>query len=132
MIRTKSIYEQIHDDDGLRVLITRFHPRGVKRERYDVWVRSLSPSTTLLKLYRNNHIDWNDFTTRLLDEFAGNTNSIKAILAFHENITTQNITLLCYEGNDHPCHRYLVKDLIKDPKPLMQKERKNNHCLSNP
>ena len=61
MIQTKSIYSPIDEKEGLRVLITRFYPRGVKREKYDVWVRPLSPSAELLKQYKNSEIDWNSF-----------------------------------------------------------------------
>ena len=61
MIRTKSIYAPTDQEDGLRILITRFYPRGVRRERYDVWIRSLAPSADLLKRYKNTEINWNDF-----------------------------------------------------------------------
>ena len=58
MIKTKSIYESVEKEDGLRVLITRWYPRGVKREKYDVWVRELPPSALLLKRYKNSEIEW--------------------------------------------------------------------------
>ncbi len=118
MIRTKSIYKQVDEEDGLRVLITRFYPRGVKREKYDIWVRSLAPSAELLKRYKNNEIDWNDFKDTLFCELRDNIDSVKVIYTLQTKNLMQNITLLCYEKDGCPCHRHMVRDLIEDPRLL--------------
>jgi len=76
MIKTKSIYKTSDEQDGLRVLITRFYPRGVKKEHFDVWIRDLAPSQALLKRYKNSEIDWNDFKTGLLTELRDNVDSL--------------------------------------------------------
>ena len=49
MIRTESIYKPIDGKDRVRIEITLSYPRGVKREKYDVQIRSLVPSADLLK-----------------------------------------------------------------------------------
>ncbi len=54
------------------MLITRFYPRGVKLEKYDVWVRPLAPGAELLKRYKNTEINWDDFKTALLSELREN------------------------------------------------------------
>ena len=115
MIKTKSIYSPIDKDDGLRVLITRFYPRGVKREKYDIWIRPLSPSAELLKKFKNSDIIWEDFKSSLLEEICTNIDSVEAIRTLHMYNTTQDITLLCYEKDGSPCHRYMVRDLIENP-----------------
>lgn len=115
MIRTKSIYAPMEENDGLRVLITRFYPRGVKRERYDIWVRELAPSAELLKRYKNENIQWDDFTTTLLTELRDNIDSIEAIHTLQSLSNMQDITLLCYEKDGCPCHRHMVRDLIETP-----------------
>lgn len=52
VIKTKSIYEPSEEnDDGTRVLITRFCPRGIKKNKFDCWIRELSPSGDLLNNY---------------------------------------------------------------------------------
>ena len=61
MIRTASIYESPADNDGLRVLIMRYWPRGVRRERVDVWLKDAAPSTELLKAYTHGGLSWSDF-----------------------------------------------------------------------
>ena len=118
MIRTKSIYKQADEEDGLRVLITRFYPRGVKREKYDIWVRSLAPSAELLKRYKNTEIDWDDFKTTLFYELRDNIDSVEAIYTLQTKNMMQNVTLLCYEKDGCPCHRHMVRDLIEDPRLL--------------
>ena len=35
MIRTKSIYDPKEESDGIRILITRYWPRGIKKEHFD-------------------------------------------------------------------------------------------------
>ena len=118
MIKTKSIYKPIEEEDGLRVLITRWYPRGVKREKYDIWVRELSPSPELLKRYKNTEISWDDFKTILLSELRDNIDSVEAIHTLQSKSNMQDVTLLCYEKDGCPCHRYMVKDLIEDPRLL--------------
>lgn len=115
MIKTKSIYKPIDEEDGLRVLITRWYPRGVKREKYDVWVRELSPSPELLKKYKNSEIKWVDFSASLLLEFKNNLDSVEALYTLRSKGALENITLLCYEKDGEQCHRHLVKNLIDDP-----------------
>ena len=51
-VKTKSIYEPAEAGDGVRVLITRYYPRGVKKDSFDRWVKALSPSRELLSSYR--------------------------------------------------------------------------------
>ena len=115
MIKTKSIYKPVGEEDGLRVLITRYYPRGVKRERYDIWVRELAPSAELLRRYKNSEIQWSDFSAILLSELRGSINSVEAIHALQTAGLMQDITLLCHEKDGCPCHRHMVRDLIEDP-----------------
>lgn len=118
MIKTKSIYKPVEEEDGLRVLITRWYPRGIKREKHDIWVRELAPSAELLKKYKNSEIKWADFSTLLLSEFRNNVDSIEAIYALQTKDNMENITLLCHEKDGEPCHRHIVKNLIEEPKLL--------------
>ena len=119
MIKTKSIYKPVEEEeDGLRVLITRWYPRGVKREKYDIWMRELAPSAELLKKYKNSEIKWTDFSKNLLSELRNNADSIEAINTLHAKGSLENITLLCHEKDGEQCHRHMIKNLIDKPKLL--------------
>ena len=40
----KSVYSPTAENDGLRILATRFRGRGMPTNLYDVWMPSLGPS----------------------------------------------------------------------------------------
>ena len=41
--------------DGEIILITRYWPRGIKKEHFDRWDKELSPSRNLLKIYASKN-----------------------------------------------------------------------------
>jgi uncharacterized protein YeaO (DUF488 family) len=57
MIRTKSVHSPIdRHNDGLRILATRGHGRGLRANRYDVWMANLGPSEALMSARRKSGI----------------------------------------------------------------------------
>lgn len=126
-LRTKSIFDPIEDTDGIRILITRYHPRGVKKERYKQWIRELSPSSDLLMEYKKGKTDWGKFVFRLVRELSTNIDSREAILSLNDLMKYEVITLLCYERDRDPCHRHIVADLIRHPDKLDSND--NNHSI---
>lgn len=117
-MKAKSIYKPTEREDGIRALITRYYPRGVKSSRFDAWIRELSPSAALLKKYKEGKIRWHDFEIALLSEFRENLDSIESIYFLHDLSRKRNVTLLCYEKDDQPCHRHVVKQLVESPELL--------------
>jgi uncharacterized protein YeaO (DUF488 family) len=113
---TKSIYEPREESDGTRVLIARFYPRGVKKERFDRWVRDLSPSPDLLHAYKSGVKSWQAFAAEFKTEIDANPSSMLAIRSLREESRKGNVTLLCYERSGIPCHRYIVAELVKKHK----------------
>jgi uncharacterized protein YeaO (DUF488 family) len=114
-VKTKSIYDPPEHDDGVRVLITRYYPRGVRKDRFDRRIIALSPSRDLLWSYRDGEIDWDQFSKSFLSELRANPQSLEAIRSLHELSRVNDVTLLCYERSGVPCHRYLVSDLVAAP-----------------
>ena len=111
MIKTKSIYEPKSKGDGLRVLITRYYPRGVKKEHFDEWRRELAPSRELLKCYKNGEINWKKFEKKFLKQM-NEQDSKKTIKTLANMAKNNSVTLLCYEKKESNCHRYLIHDLV--------------------
>ena len=62
MLKTKSVYTPTAENDGLRILATRFRGRGMSSNLYDVWMPSLGPSEQLLKAVQSGKITWSVFT----------------------------------------------------------------------
>jgi uncharacterized protein YeaO (DUF488 family) len=120
-VKTKSIYAPAGSGDGRRILITRYYPRGVKKDRFDEWQRALSPSTKLLREYKDEEIGWAVFKSRFLKELQSSDGSLEVIKTFHDRMSTEVITLLCYEKSGEHCHRHIVKVIIENPKMLRRK-----------
>ena len=114
-VKTKCIFEPIEEGDGRRILITRYYPRGVKKEHFDEWVYALSPSPKLLFSYKKGEKTWNEFMWAFIDEIRRNDTSVEAIQALNDASKSEDITLLCYEKSGRPCHRHLVRDLVAAP-----------------
>lgn len=98
----------------MRVLVTRFYPRGVKRTYFDLWIRDASPETALLKEYRSKAIDWGEFSRRFKSQMRTSPDSKHVVQDLVEILQKgENVTLLCYEKEGEKCHRYLLKAIIE-------------------
>ncbi|MCG8444259.1 MAG: DUF488 family protein [Hyphomicrobiales bacterium] len=72
-IRLKRAYAPRAEADGLRLLVERLWPRGLKREdaAIDRWFKALAPSPELRRWYDHVPERWPDFRRRYLEELAG-------------------------------------------------------------
>ncbi len=109
-------------EDGERLLVMRYWPRGVRREAVDRWLRDLAPSARLLSEYRERDDpatrsaatgddglrSW--FASAYRAEMAAQAPLIGELRARHERGET--ITLLCACHDPARCHRSLLADLI--------------------
>lgn len=115
MIKTKSIYDSIENSDGTRILITRYWPRGIKKENFDKWYKELSPSKNLLKNYKKGRIDFQLFEKLFRNEIMENKNIIDICQNIaKEAFNGKEVTLLCYEKDESNCHRKLIRKLCEE------------------
>ena len=121
MLKTKSIYQPIEKEDGRRILVSRLHPRGVKKSQYDVWLKELSPSMELVREYKNDKITWKKFFSKYKIELRENSESMETLKHLRKQSKTSNITLLCFEQDGIPCHRHVLRDILRRPKLLKEK-----------
>lgn len=65
-IRLKRAYEAAADQDGVRLLVERLWPRGIKKEAasIDHWFKDLAPSPDLRKWYGHQPQRWPEFRRR--------------------------------------------------------------------
>ena len=113
-LRTKRIYDPPSPGDGHRLLVMRFWPRGVRRERVDSWDRGLAPSRELLADLRSEAIDWAAYTRRFHWEMAHRDDAIAAFASLGQRAAAETVTLLCGCRDASRCHRTLLKALIED------------------
>jgi uncharacterized protein YeaO (DUF488 family) len=113
MIRTKSVYDPPEQSDGDRILVTRYWPRGISRDRLTItdWRQNLAPSKELLQDWKKHKITWQEYTLRYHEEMRDQQAAIKELA---DRAKRGTITLLCFEReNDPHCHRHLLKELVE-------------------
>lgn len=127
VLRTKSVHSPVErDEDGLRILATRFRGHGLPTSRYDVWMANLGPSEKLLKLFLGRRISWSEFARRYRAELMDSASvdrANKTIKNHGQKFTLRliqalarrgNVTLLCHcpEEQRH-CHRHLLANILR-------------------
>ncbi len=70
MIKLKRVYEEEDSQDGIRYLVERLWPRGVKKTslRIDAWLKDAGPSTELRKWFSHDPGKWPEFRRRYFAE----------------------------------------------------------------
>ncbi|HEV8577491.1 MAG TPA: DUF488 domain-containing protein [Thermoanaerobaculia bacterium] len=82
-LRIKRVYDPPSPSDGLRILVDRLWPRGVKKEdaALDRWDRDIAPSDGLRKEFGHDHSRWEEFKSRYFAELDANPEPVKRIAA---------------------------------------------------
>jgi uncharacterized protein YeaO (DUF488 family) len=112
-VETKRVYEPAAGGDGTRVLIMRYWPRGIRKERVDVWLRELAPVVPLLRSYLDEKITWAQYVPRYLaglrrPEARGALAELRALAS------RGRVTLLCGCPDPQRCHRTLLQRYLLD------------------
>jgi uncharacterized protein YeaO (DUF488 family) len=118
MVKTKRWNDPMEGDDGVRLLVCRYRPRGVRREDepWDTWLPQLGPSKELHAAVYGKHgppIRWEQYASRYLEEMKAQTFWIDAL---RDRVSRgETLTLLCSSACEDPsrCHRTLLRDLIE-------------------
>lgn len=117
-VKTKRWSDPPEPDDGVRILVCRYRPRGVAKadETWDLWDPSLGPSKELhAAVYTrgSSPIPWERYRIRYLAEQRTNVAKISELA---ERVRQgETITLLCSSAceRESRCHRSLLKELIE-------------------
>lgn len=118
-IRTRRWNDPAEPDDGTRILICRYRPRGLRKEAetWDEWYPDLGPSRELhAAVYgkKGDPIDWTTYRAAYLREMRGQRDAIAALAARVKQ--GESITLLCASSceRESRCHRSLLRTLIQN------------------
>jgi uncharacterized protein YeaO (DUF488 family) len=117
VIKTRRWNDPAEADDGYRLLVCRYRPRGVPSaaETWDAWLPQLGPSKELhAAVYGKGTpaISWEAYTARYVEEMDAQRFWIKG---FGERAARgEPLTLLCSSACVDParCHRTLLRGLI--------------------
>src|SRR5579859_3033435 len=82
-IQVKRIYEEAEPGDGVRVLVDRWWPRGISKDkaRLDDWARDIAPSNEMRKWYGHDPEKWKEFKSRYEAELKKHDDLVEALKA---------------------------------------------------
>ena len=114
-VRLARVYDPPGADDGVRVLVDRLWPRGLKKEdaAIDHWCRDVAPSTDLRKWYGHDPDRFPEFAARYRAELDEPERAV-AVGALRRLARRKPVTLLtATKGLDGSHAAVLAKDLVK-------------------
>jgi uncharacterized protein YeaO (DUF488 family) len=118
-LKTKRWNAPAEPDDGLRVLVCRYRPRGLPKEKetWDVWMRDLGPSPELFDAFKGKGqtpITLAEYRERYRREMEEQRERVAELAARVDRGET--VTLLCSKDCiiAQACHRTLLAELIEE------------------
>ncbi len=89
-IKVKRIYEAYSRQDGVRILVDRLWPRGIKKEnaKIDFWMKEIAPSDELRIWFSHDPEKWSEFKKKYFDELNLKKNLCEDILSNNKNTIT--------------------------------------------
>lgn len=69
-VRYRRIYDEVSTEDGVRILVDRIWPRGMRKPdaHIDEWMRDVAPSTELRRWYGHDPERYAEFRRRYMAE----------------------------------------------------------------
>ena len=108
----KSVYDPRSTDDGFRVLVMRYWPRGIRKDRVDLWFKDVGTSKELIKKWKSGKVAWLEFRKQYVADLKdGKKQAIISDLA--KRAKAGRITLLCSCRDPEACHRTILKEQIE-------------------
>lgn len=97
-IKLKRVYEPPSKEDGVRFLVERLWPRGIKKTdlKMDAWLKEVAPSTALRMWFAHDPAKWKYFQERYIAELEANPEALEPLVHAMRHGT---ITLL-YSSKD--------------------------------
>jgi uncharacterized protein YeaO (DUF488 family) len=110
-VKGKRIYEPPSPSDGLRILVMRRWPRGIKKSAVDLWRKELGADVANIKAWKAGQLDWPEMRRRYL---AGLKRPAAAeqLAELRDHSRQRAVTLLCSCEDEARCHRGILKSLL--------------------
>ncbi|MGH8823241.1 MAG: DUF488 domain-containing protein [Jiangellaceae bacterium] len=91
----RRIYDDVSSEDGVRILVDRIWPRGMRKEdaHLDEWMREVAPSTELRRWYGHDPDRYAEFRRRYLAELRDPAGR-DAVQRLRETVNDNKTTLL--------------------------------------
>lgn len=98
MLKIKRVYEKAEVSDGMRFLVERLWPRGMKKEslKMNAWLKDAAPSADLRNWFGHDPLKWNEFQKRYQAELKSHPEAWSSIL----QAAQQGDVTLLYSAHD--------------------------------
>lgn len=97
-VRLKRAYERPSPSDGVRILVDRLWPRGVRKDSaaLDRWAKDLAPSAGLRKWFGHDPARWPEFERRYAGELREHARELAELRA----LAREKPITLVYSAHD--------------------------------
>ena len=93
MIRIeKSVYDKPGSSDGKRILVMKLWPRGISKDKVDLWMKDLGTDRELIREWKGGQISWAKFAVEYKKSLKGKEDLLRGLA---EESKVGTITLLC-------------------------------------
>ncbi|MFB6633871.1 DUF488 domain-containing protein [Streptomyces sp. NPDC056362] len=115
-VRVRRVYEDPSPDDGVRVLVDRLWPRGLKKTdaRIDEWPKALTPSTELRHWYHGPEGEYEEFSRRYEAELAA-PEAAAALDRLRDLAARDTVTLLTAAKDPSASHTSVLARALRGP-----------------
>ena len=110
-IRLKRAYQPPSPGDGVRVLVDRLWPRGVRKSdaAIDRWAKEIAPSTELRRWFGHDAARWDEFQRRYREELSGEAGLLNEL----RDIAKKGALTLVYSAHDEAHNQAVVlRDML--------------------
>ncbi|MCL5965684.1 MAG: DUF488 family protein [Deltaproteobacteria bacterium] len=115
MIRTKRVHEPPDPSDGVRILVDRLWPRGIRKDaaRIDAWRKDLAPTNALRQWYDHDPRKWEEFKLRYRNELsaAGKTGDLEEL---RRRAKRETVTLLFGAREERRNNAAALKEFLEE------------------
>ncbi|MFH8621256.1 DUF488 domain-containing protein [Streptomyces vietnamensis] len=115
-VRVRRVYEDPSPDDGVRVLVDRLWPRGLKKTdaRVDEWPKALTPSTELRRWYHGPEGEYEEFCRRYEAELDA-PEAAEALDRLRDLAARETVTLLTAAKDPSVSHASVLRRELDRP-----------------
>jgi uncharacterized protein YeaO (DUF488 family) len=110
-VKLKRAYDDPVAADGLRILVDRLWPRGVKKDAaaIDLWAKDLAPSTELRKWFGHDPGHWEGFRRRYTAEIRQHREQLDKI----RTLARRGTVTLIYAARDQEHNEaVIIRDML--------------------
>ncbi len=110
-IRLKRAYDPPAPDDGVRILVDRLWPRGLRKADavIDRWEKEIAPSAALRRWFGHDPARWDEFRRRYRDELSGRAVALDEIRALARD---GRVTLVYAARDERHNHALVLRDML--------------------